>query len=86
MQCPVARQRFAQALHSMPVCPWSVPSTVHLEALNAYVRRALSESFPIAEARPKQPWVTEETWGVMRARAKARKLHRSLLQHAFKLQ
>ena len=78
---PVNQPHLQRILSAAPRVPWNVTADAHAALLVGYLQKELSETFAPAEGRPKQTYISDETWALHGQVATLRKRCARLRRH-----
>ena len=78
MSLPDNRQVVQQIFRKVPPCPWHMDVDEHLSIVHKHLGQQLEVAFPQQPLRIKQPYISEETWVLVRERRACRQVVRCL--------
>ncbi|CAE7367855.1 Ap1g1 [Symbiodinium necroappetens] len=78
---PANRPHLQRILSAAPKIPWNVTADAHAALLVGYLQKELSETFAPAKGRPRQTYISDETWTLRGQVAALRKRCARLRKH-----
>ena len=78
LRTPAGAAAVQEAFKTLPLIPWSVDSTTHVQCIHEHLHRTLSRMVPSPVARPRNPAYTAGTLALVHQKRRARKRLREL--------
>ena len=63
----------------MPQVPWTVGVDRHVKQIHSHLKSALEDAFPAKQGHPKQPFLSDRSWMLVRAKHKHRRMLRYMV-------
>ncbi|CAE7947912.1 unnamed protein product, partial [Symbiodinium sp. KB8] len=78
---PGNREHILQAFHSIPSVPWGVSAHAHAAIVVSHLQAAFGAIKTRSPARPRHPYVSEDTWCLQRQASKLRRRLQNLREY-----
>ena len=76
MRTPEGKAKLRQIHNNTPSVPWQVHVDDHEKILVQHLQQSLQEHFPVAQDKPRQPYISDKTWQLVRERRAWRRIQR----------
>ena len=78
LRTPMGEAAVKEAFRTLPLIPWSVDSTTHVQPVHEHLHHVLSSQLPRPVTRPRNPAYSEGTVALVHQKRRARKRSREL--------
>ena len=65
---PQNKEKLREMFQNLPVCPWTMDVDTHVAVVHGRLASQLMEAFPVQTEGPRKPYVSHQTWKLIRGR------------------